>query len=232
MEDNSLKGKTPESVASEPMSSGRADPIAGISNQSTSEVGLMYQLLETERSLRDQEEGVKEEKRKKAIYRNSLIVAIIIIIILLLRGCSGKADYWWVPNETAPQKESALIPEIEDSALVQQVQETQEEYETPHIDIPVIQSFVVSKSAPYKDLYNPETNAERYYLQYEFTVVGSSEPFYQSKFVEGGKQFSVDFGSLLEIGEYRVNVATKTYEYGTLAPKSGDMHEIQIIVTE
>ena len=41
------------------------------------------------------------------------------------------------------------------------MQETQEEYETPHIDIPVIQSFVVSKSAPYKDLYNPETNAER-----------------------------------------------------------------------
>lgn len=232
MEESSLK-KSSESVVPEPASSGQTEPIAGSSDQSATEAELMLRLArQNEELLREQEERAKREKKRKAVYRTLFIIAVIIIVILLLRGCSGKADYWWVPDEATPKREAVVLPEIEDSALVQQTQESQEEYETPHIDIPVIQSFVVSKSAPYKDLYNPKTNAGRYYLQYEFTVVGESEPFYQSKLVEGGYQFSVDFGSLLDIGEYRVNVATKTFEYETFAPKSGDMHEIKIIVTE
>lgn len=175
---------------------------------------------------------MKKEKRKKNAYKVLLLIAIIIIIILLLRGCSGQADYWWTPEREIPMGEDAQLPEIEDSALVDYPEEEVEVAETPHIDIPVIQSFIVSRDQPYRDLYNPETNADRYYLQYSFTKVGESEPFYESKLVEGGYQFSVDFGSLLEVGEHRVNVATNTFEYGSLAPKSGDMHEILITVTE
>ena len=194
-------------------------PTNGVSEEQARPQEAINEMIDDNKYLEKQN---KRERIRKNIYKIGLIIAIIIIIILLLKGCSKER------NLTI---RNTKIPELETSALIEQdipVDETK----SPRIDIPVIQSFIVSKAYPYKDLYNPETNKGRYYLQYSFTIDGESEPFYQSKLVEGGYKFSVNIGELLEVGEYQVHITTSTFEEGTLEPKSGDDHVISITVTE
>ena len=169
----------------------------------------------------DLERQAKNEKRKKNLYKVGLLVAIIIIIILLLKSCTTSKSL----------TDNTKMPEFETSGLIKRSTEVTN-YTAPRIDIPVIQSFVVSKSQPYVDLYNPETNKGNYYLQFAFTVVGEEEPFYQSKLVEGGHKFSVNIGELLEVGEYQAHITTSSFEDGTFEQKSGDDHIITITVTE
>lgn len=169
----------------------------------------------------DLERQAKNEKRKKNLYKVGLLVAIIIIIILLLKSCTTSKSL----------TDNTKMPEFETSGLIERSTEVTN-YTAPRIDIPVIQSFVVSKSQPYVDLYNPETNKGNYYLQFAFTVVGEEEPFYQSKLVEGGHKFSVNIGELLEVGEYQAHITTSSFEDGTFEQKSGDDHIITITVTE
>lgn len=179
-------------------------------------------------------EKLEEETKRKKNYRLLSLIELIIIIILLLKGCAGDPSMrgvWWVDDNDTPLIEEDF-PEIEDQEYIEWEQQFAEEAETNRIDIPVISDFTVSKASPYKTLFNPASNAGKYYLQYTFTVVGQEEPFYQSKLIEGGYKFSVDFGSLLDIGEYQVTVRTSTYEYETYATKSGDAHEITVTVTE
>lgn len=206
------------------------DKIANMEEEQVDE------LVETSKQLEETKEKLEEETKRKKNYRLLSIVELIIIIILLLRGCNGDPSMkgvWWVKDNTPPlTSEEFTEPEIEDQEYIEWEQKFAEEAETNRINIPVITDFTVSKASPYKTLYNPAANADKYYLQYTFTIVGEEEPFYESKLVEGGYKFSVDFGSLLEIGEYTVNVRTSTFEYETFAPKSGDAHEITIKVTE
>lgn len=170
--------------------------------------------------IENKQKALTESEKKVRFWRVFTIAWLLILLIILLYSCSVKAP-----------KPVVEPPEIETAELVDHEVE-REKIETPHIDIPVIQSFTVSKSQPYIDLYNPETNADKYYLQYTFTLVDEEEPFYQSKLVEGGYKFSVDIGNLLDVGEYRAYIATSTYEYNTYEPKSGDVHEISITITE
>lgn len=169
----------------------------------------------------DLERQAKAEKRKKNAYKVGLVIAIIIIIILLLKSCTTSKNL----------TDNTKIPEFETAGLIERETEAVE-HKAPRIDIPVIQSFVVSKSQPYVDLYNPETNKGNYYLQFAFTIDDESEPFYQSKLVEGGQKFSVDIGNLLGVGEYQAHVTTSSFEDGTFEQKSGDDHIITITVTE
>lgn len=180
----------------------------------------------------------KKEKRKKNFYKICLVIAIIIIIILLLKGCSNElylTKNTKVPDteatEVLEQEEPTKIPELEDAGLVEQTALV-EATKSPSITIPNITSFIVSKEYPYKDLYNPETNKGNYYLQYSFTIDGEEEPFYQSKLVEAGYKFSVNFGELLDVGEYDVWVQTDPYTVDTLEPKSNACYLIKITVTE
>lgn len=192
------------------------------------------EIEELNKKLEEVSEDLKEETKRKKNYRILSLIELIIIIILLLKGCAGDPSMrgvWWVNDNKTPLAEEDF-PEIEDQEYIEWEQQFAEEAETNRIDIPVISDFTVSKASPYKTLFNPASNAGKYYLQYTFTVVGQEEPFYQSKLVEGGYKFSVDFGSLLDIGEYQVTVRTSTYEYETYASKSGDAHEITVTVTE
>lgn len=184
--------------------------------------------------LKELNEKFEEEKKRKKNYRLLSLVELIIIIILLLKGCAGDPSMrgvWWVDDNKTPLVEEDF-PEIEDQEYIEWEKQFTEEAETNRIDIPVISDFEVSKSSPYKMLFNPKSNTGKYYLQYTFTVNGQEEPFYQSKLIEGGYKFSVDFGSLLDIGEYKVSVRTSTFEYETYNQKSGDVHEITVTVTE
>lgn len=169
----------------------------------------------------EKQDALQKSEKKVRSWRIFTIFWLLVLIIILLYSCS-------VTKKPEPVVEP---PEIETAELIDHSVE-QEKIETPHIDIPVVQSFTVSKSQPYIDLYNPETNTDKYYLQYTFMLIDAEEPFYQSKLVEGGYRFSVDIGNLLDVGEYRAYIATSTYEYGTYDPKSGDIHEITITVTE
>lgn len=192
----------------------------------TSEVGVNQSSLDYQdiadtliEDNEDLEKKTKQERVKKNIYKIGFIIAIIIIIILLLRGCSG--------NEKEVPR---ILPELETAGLIER--QAEEVKKAPRIDIPVIQSFTVSKNQPYVDLYNPETNKGNYYLQFAFTVVGEETPFYESKFVEGGHRFSVNIGELLEIGEYDTYVTVRSFEENSLEEKSGDKHIITVGITE
>lgn len=206
--------------------SGSASDIPNETDTST--LGVSDERIKTQEAISEMiedsdylERQKKKEQRKKNMYKVGLIVAIIIIIILLLKSCSIEKSL----------TKNTVVPELETSALVEQ-NIPEETNEKPRIDIPVIQNFIVSKEYPYKDLYNPESNKGKYYLQFSFTIDGENEPFYQSKLVEGGYKFSVNFGELLDVGEYDVNVTTNTFTEGSLEQKSGDMHMIKITVTE
>lgn len=190
------------------------------------------EIEELNEQMKEVQEELEDNKKAKKNWRLVSLIELIIIIILLLKGCAGDPSMqgvWWVDNNKTPLAEEDF-PEIEDDEYIEWEQIFAEEAETNRIDIPVISDFTVSKSSPYKTLYNPASNAGKYYLQYTFTINGQDEPFYQSKLVEGGYKFSVDFGSLLDLGEYTVTIKTSTYEYETYEPKSGDAHEINITV--
>lgn len=190
----------------------------GVSERQTQAKEAVDEMMEDSEYLERQR---KKEKRRKNLYRFGFIVAIIIIIILLLKGCSTDKN---LTNNTR-------LPELETADLVKQEIDT-EGYEVPRIYLPSITCFSVSSDRPFQNLGNPEENKDRYYFSFEFYVDGEEEPFYESKMVEGGKYFSVNFKELLPVGEYQATAIIHTYEYSSLEEKSGGTYPITITVLE
>lgn len=157
----------------------------------------------------------KKMKRRLIIKRVVMSVLLIAIIILLLKSCGASII------------ENIVVPDIEDSEFVDISSDI------PHVDgytaIPAIGDFTVSKSQPYVTLYNPEINSGYSYLKYRFTDESTGKVIYESKLVEPGQQFSVDFGSLLEIGKHKVLVEILNYDYNDCTvQKNGGQSNITI----
>ena len=131
------------------------------------------------KKLDEKSEKQKKRLKRKVRVRNITIIAlIVIIIILLLRSCSSGVDNALINR----------IPIFEDSNLVEQ---TTKSREIPRIDIPVVTDASVSADQPYVNFYNPESNVDKYYLQYE-VYDENAQLVYQSKIVEAGKKFSAN----------------------------------------
>lgn len=168
----------------------------------------------------------KEEKKKdkKKIYDIIILILIVIIIILLLRSCHRVEQGVTNPPQI----------EIETGEYVEPSEETSNKV-SGYTDIPVITDFTVSKSDPYKTLYNPETNKGKSYLTYTFTNEETGEIIYESKLVQAGDEykFSVPFGELLEVGSYRVEVKVGNLDYNNPdITKNGTVSNITITVVE
>lgn len=169
-----------------------------------------------EKQDKQSEEQRKKLKRKVRIRNCTIVALIVIIIILLLKSCGANNP---IINR---------IPILEDSDLVKQ---TTESTETPRIDIPVVTDCTVSADQPYINFYNPDTNADKYYLQYE-VYDENNQIVYQSKMVEAGKKFSADIYSAFSgvAGQHSCNVRVRTFKIGTLAEVNGINNSITITI--
>lgn len=172
-------------------------------------------LNDTEKRLDNLEkQDVQRKKLKRKVrIRNCTIVALIIIIIILLLKSCGTDN----PNVNR-------IPILEDSDLIQQ---TTESAETPRIDIPILADCTLSAENPYINFFNPETNADKYYLQYE-VYDENGQLIYQSKMVEAGKKFSANLYEAFSgvVGQHSCNVKVRTFKVGTLAEVNGINNDV------
>lgn len=188
-------------------------------SKDTNEVALNdteKRLNNLEKQDKQSEEQRKKLKRKVRIRNCTIVALIVIIIILLLKSCGADNP---IINR---------IPILEDSDLVKQ---TTESTETPRIDIPVVTDCTVSADQPYINFYNPDTNADKYYLQYE-VYDEHNQIVYQSKMVEAGKKFSADIYSAFSgvAGSYNVNVKVRTFKVGSLTEVNGINNDVVITV--
>lgn len=173
--------------------------------------------------IKDNEADAKKNKKlkRKVAGKNITILAlIVVIIILLLRSCSGQG----VSNPLVPETKTPVLERSE------YIKNETEAVVVPRIDIPLVYDIVVSEKAPYVTLYNPKTNADKYYLQYAFYLVEGDELIYESNLVEPEYKFSVDFASLLQEGEHEAYVKIKTYKISDLSECNGVTNNLTITV--
>lgn len=173
-------------------------------------------------NLVEQNEKVEKKNRKlktKVGIKNIMILGLIVVIILLLlKGCGSNHDY-------SPVTKPAVDLETSDYVSPQQ-------QKSDHIAVPILGAFTVTADSPYCTLSNPDANADKFYLQYEFYIEGSEEPIYTSKMVEAGKKFSADIYNALngKAGTYEATVRVKTYSVNDLAEKNGVTNKVTITV--
>lgn len=183
----------------------------------TDNINNQQELLEeSESQLKDSEKQQKKLKRKLKA-KDMIIVLLIIIILLLLflRSCAGPA---------------LVAPKIQTGTLVEQEKEEVQEVNRGRIFAPAIPDFSVSKEEPYINLFSPEENAGNYLLKYQFVNTETGEVIYESDYLEGGFQYSVDFGSLLEVGEYDVTVNLTSKDAVTYEDKNGTVTQIKVTI--
>ena len=166
-----------------------------------------------------QSEKKKKQLKRKVIKRNIVILILLIIIILLLLKSCGADEY--LVN---------LIPNFETSEYIDQTQPTGK---IPHIDIPVVVDTIVSAQQPYIHFSNPESNKDRYYLQYEI-YRQKLQNIYQSELVQAGTKFSVNLYELFDgvPGDYSCNVKVRTFKVGTLIEVNGINNDIKVTVRQ
>lgn len=171
----------------------------------------------------DNEVDVKKNKKlkRKVVMRNITIVALIIVIILLLLKSFGDKGV------STPLVSEKKTPVLETSGYFKN--ET-EDVVVPRIDVPLVYDIKVSEKAPYVTLYNPKTNADKYYLQYAFYLKEGGELIYESNFVEPEYKFSVDFASLLHEGEYEAYVKVRAYRISDLVECNSVTNNLTITV--
>lgn len=182
-----------------------------------------------ERNIEDVTKEVKEvskenkRQKRKLFFKNCLIVVLIIIIILLLmRSCS------------LPVKQDSITsPKIQTGELYEQKAEAEQTSSSGRIFAPAVPDFTVSKTDnPYVNLFSPEENKNNYLIKYTFTDTATGEVIYDSDYLEGGFKYSVDFASLLDVGEYDVKVQLSSKDANTFEDKNGTVSQIVVTVVE
>lgn len=166
------------------------------------------------------EQSKKNKKLKKKVNKRNIVIGILIIIIilLLLRSCSN--DSHNSPSLKPIETADYVNPNIEDKKHTEGT-----------TAIPVISDFTITKDYPYATLFNPKSNMGYSYLVYKFTDLDTKKVIYESKLVEAGKKFSVNFGDLLEVGTHKVSVDIYSYDYKDPSiQKNGGHSDIKITV--
>lgn len=177
-------------------------------------------------ALDEQTEKERKRLKRKVVLRNVVIAGlVIVIIILLLRGCGGG---------TSPDGEKSVFkPVLQNGELVfyEPVEENKER-DSSRVLLPVITNFSVSSTQPAVVLYNPEDNAEKFYIYYIFTDTETGEVIFQSNAVEAGFYWSVNFKELLDVGTHDVKVTIRSQYADTGAFANGSVSNIKITVNE
>lgn len=164
-------------------------------------------------------------KKKNRIKNVIIIILMIVILILLLRSCI--------------KHDNPLINLVSQQLENSDYKTNANDVETGRIDVPIIEDVTVSEDFPYITLYNPSTNADKYYLQYELYLTEGGELLYQSNMVEPDKKFSADIIAPLKtvLGDsyksgvvYDITVKVRVYRVNDLVEVNGITNDIKINV--
>lgn len=177
---------------------------------------LQDQIEQQDKDLDDAEKKKKKLKRKVKARNIVIVILTVIIILLLFRSCATKDN----PNP--------FINRIMQFETNQEEEYNTEQTTAPHIDIPVIGTINVSKDKKQITLYNPDTNADKYYLQYELTV--GNNTIYQSNLVKAGDKFKVNVYKLLDKGNYEGVFKVHAFKVDTMEEVNGLNNKLVINV--
>ena len=178
---------------------------------------------------------VQKEKRKKNAWRTISIILLIILLILLaflLGRCSCL-------NNDGP-----ALPTINQDAP--NVDPNAGDYVAPETTPGVAGGVAVpgwgkltipanTKDNIVVDFYNPEQNADKYYLTFEIRIPSNNElgyeVLYTSGLVEPGKHIqSISLTRGLEAGEYDAIIHVQPYRMGTKAKTNNADLKTKLIV--
>ncbi len=163
-----------------------------------------------------QNNDAPNESKKKRNWLNWVLIAIIIILILLLLRCCGKCPF----QQETPDPGNSIVtpsaPDIDPNAGDYVKPETSEigGVSIPgwgKLTIPVNTSDDIEV-----DFYNPEANADKYYLTYELRIPANNEQgyetLYQSGLIEPGKHIQkIDLSRGLPAGTYNATLHVQPY---------------------
>ena len=175
---------------------------------------LQEQIEQQDKDLDDAEKKKKKLKRKVKARNIVIVILTVIIILLLFRSCAAK--------------DNPFINRIMQFETNQEEEYNTEQTTAPHIDIPVIGTINVSKDKKQITLYNPDTNADKYYLQYELTV--GNNTIYQSNLVKAGDKFKVNVYKLLDKGNYEGVFKVHAFKVDTMEEVNGLNNKLVINV--
>lgn len=176
---------------------------------------LQDQIEQQDKDLDDAEKKKKKLKRKVKARNIVIVILTVIIILLLFRSCAAKDN-------------NPFINRIMQFETNQEEEYNTEQTTAPHIDIPVIGTINVSKDKKQITLYNPDTNADKYYLQYELTV--GNNTIYQSNLVKAGDKFKVNVYKLLDKGNYEGVFRVHAFKVDTMEEVNGLNNKLVINV--
>ncbi len=175
-------------------------------------------------ALDEQAEKDKKKLRRKVVLRNGVIVGLVlVIIVLLLRSCGG--------GNSSDDGEGGFKPIFQTGELVfHESVEKNEEKDDSRVILPVITNFSVSSEQPTVVLYNPDDNAEKFYIYYSFIDKETEEVIFESNAVEAGFYWSVNFKELLDVGTHDVKVKIRSQRADTGAFANGSVSNIKLTV--
>ena len=163
------------------------------------------------------DEKKKKKLKRKVLIRNIIIgFLLVVIIILLLRSC-GKDNDLLINRVFNTETNEFVEPEVKKSE---------------RIDIPVVIDALLTADAPYMSFYNPDTNADKFYLKYELHSRNDDSLLWESEMVEPGQKFSADIYNALGgvEGTYYAYVKVRTFEFNTLTERNGTSNNVIITI--
>lgn len=186
-----------------------------------------------------QELQAKKESRRSAIIKIVMLGVIIILIILLLMKCSG-GGFGGPGDPTGPgfQIGGVTDPSAPD------VDPNQGDYvkpETPEVGGVAIPGWgkltvpVNTSKDIVVDFYNPEANADKYYLVFELRIPADNEQgyevLYKSGLIAPGKHIQkIDFTRGLPAGTYNAILHVQPYRMSDKSMTNNADLKLELVV--
>ena len=175
-----------------------------------------------------------QEKKGKKWIVIALLIILLILLAFLLGRCSGEKTPVVTPTQPIINQDA---PAIDPNAGVY-VAPTPEVVDATGIAIPGWGKLTIPAGQTENivvDLYNPEENAEKYYLTFEIRIPADNElgyeVLYTSGLIEAGLHVqSITLNRALEAGEYDAIIHVQPYRYDTKAKTNNADLKTRLIV--
>jgi hypothetical protein len=167
-----------------------------------------------------EQNNTEKNKKKKRLIVYALLIIILILLAFLLGRCSG--DHF-DPTPTRPTI-NQNVPTIDPDAG-EYIEPTKKPGEAGGIAIPGWGRITIPANTTDNivvDFYNPEENANKYYLTFELRLPADNEQGYEVLYASGlidpGLHIqSISLNRALEPGEYDAIIHVQPYRYDTKA---------------
>lgn len=162
------------------------------------------------------------ETNEKKSRKRWIVIVLLIILLILLAFLLGRCSCDKVPETPVQPTINQDVPTIDPNAGVYVAPE-EEVPESSGIAIPGWGKMTIPAGQTENivvDLYNPEENAEKYYLTFEIRLPADNElgyeVLYTSGLIEAGLHIqSITLNRALEAGEYEAIIHVQPYRYDT-----------------